>query len=667
MEKYEVSGEYRSGLMPKKLIIIFAGVFLILSIILGVYLVRQRTQLKSKASADTAILAFVPATAAANLAQDVSFTISFNKGTGVKQPAITGVDLRISIDNPNMRIVSFTPDTTSSKFNTQLRQPEVSADGTTFRYTAINTADTASLPAGQVVILGTLVVRTTAAGTASLRFDNTTQVVASGYKDAVPLDLTRTGVVTIAGPTASPVSSVCPADITSTQAKLRTSTQDTWGTEKTIALGESVFVGGFHNNNINPPFVSDTRLKTTGPAGATSHEDSLNNLDDTDLGNDNNLSYTPTEAGRYTIAAVVKDKTGGSCVGSAILTVNTPVVVTSSFRVAEDPSQFTDALLWQPYTGVPMPVDFTFSDKTPGNRFIWVEFKDSSNKIERRNVQIKLLGVEPTITSCALSFEGNNTVLNLTGQNLGTVKGTAKSDETNLQVSEWKNTSAKVIWPNAPLGQTLSATLTTPDGQQALANCSSVSQLSVGAKVFCRAPLSHDTENVNLVLAGLFEGGKKLPQKVRIDKDGIVLGLTQKLEAGKKYKLSLKAPKSLRKLSPEFIAGEGTTNLNFVLPVGDIFPPDGGDGVINSNDYHALVSQWNISGDTRGKSADLNQDERVNSIDYACMRYDFNARDDSEPAAGGPAPSPSLSPNLSPSPSASSSASPSASLTYLRR
>lgn len=210
--------EKLKNIFTSKPILPLAGVFLLLlSVFLGVYLVQQRTQLKSRAAADTAILSFVPSSASAGLSQEVSFNVSFNRGTGTKPPVITGVDLHISTDNSNIQIVRFTPDTGASKFNTELRN-EVGSDGLSFRYIAINTADTASLPTNQAVNLGRLVVRTMAAGSSNIRLETATQIVASGYKDAVPLDLTRTAVVTITGPTttgcecssANTCTSICP-------------------------------------------------------------------------------------------------------------------------------------------------------------------------------------------------------------------------------------------------------------------------------------------------------------------------------------------------------------------------------------------------------------------------------------------------------------------------
>ncbi|MBI2334933.1 hypothetical protein HYU96_04000, partial [Candidatus Daviesbacteria bacterium] len=82
-------------------------------------------------------------------------------------------------------------------------------------------------------------------------------------------------------------------------------------------------------------------------------------------------------------------------------------------------------------------------------------------------------------------------------------------------------------------------------------------------------------------------------------------------------------------------------------------PVDAGDGKINSLDKAELNRQWIAGQSASGRSGDFNRDGRVNSIDWACMRFDFGQEDASEPAPGLPAASPSPSPAVSPSPSSS--------------
>lgn len=321
-----------------------------------------------------------------------------------------------------------------------------------------------------------------------------------------------------------------------------------------------------------------------------------------------------------------------------------PTVTTRFYRVTDNIADFAADLNkgWKDYTAVPTAESLTLSsvNQTPGEKTIWVEFKYSTDKVERHSNKITVLGEAPKNPVCSLSFEGSSTILNIRGANFGSVPGTVKSGDTPRQVRSWKNDNVQVIWPDALSGQNLNVTLTNTDGQSVDVSCSSSSQLALGAKVFCRAPSSHQTDNVNLTLVRADGKGTPIKQRVSIDKDGVVQGLNQKLEDGQKYNLSLKAPKGLRRTITDFTAGDGTTTLSsFILPIGDIFPLDGGDGNITVSDRAVLNTQWNISSDASGRSGDFNLDGRVNSIDWACMRYDFGKVDDPEAVPDQPAPS----------------------------
>lgn len=471
------------------------------------------------------------------------------------------------------------------------------------------------------------------------------RVTAQANNSTTDVDYVVNGRVTGSGQTVDcpsfvlrvPGNTVCSEN---TQARLRINSQDSWSTNKTIVRGQSIEVAGFHRNRTTLPAASDTILVSTGPEDGTSQDENLTNLNS----NTRVATYTPAQSGRYTITAAVAGKSGDNCTGVAELTVQDPAVVTRSFRIAENPSDFRDTAYnpdtnphgWQAYTAHPMPYDYTFKNITPGPKFIFVEFRDSTGKVERKSAQIKLLGNGPAVTGCSLSFEGNNTILNLAGTDFGSAKGTAKTGEDSLQVKNWKNNAVQVVWPNAPTGETLPVTITNPDGQSAEGSCNAAAQLAVGAKVFCRQPAQHQTTDVELILVKNMVGSQKIKQKVSLDKNGLIQGLNQKLETGQQYILSLKAPKTLRK-NIEFTAEDGTTNIpNFVLPVGDIFPTDGGDGAINSADYAELIREWTTAGDATGKLGDFNVDGKINSVDWACMRSSFGSSEDSEPTPKGP-------------------------------
>ncbi len=418
---------------------------------------------------------------------------------------------------------------------------------------------------------------------------------------------------------------------------------------------------GKQGNNWKDVIHGDAGKTVTGTSFAWSTTDCIAEKDAS--GNNINVCFSPTARYNWTIQPFApgeqypstnpqSDGVSFNCSENqpsppAPGAPGVPTPTTKKYRIAESRADLTKAE-WTDYDNAshtnPVTIAYSFKDQNPGGKFIFVEFQDSAgkmggcgeNKTQPCSVEVKLLGEGPTITSCSLIFESNNsTVLNLTGTNFGTSKGKIiKTGETaELSTREWKNTSVKAVWPNAPEGQVLPVTLTNSDGQSVEGQCSSIATLALGAKVFCRAPSANDTANVDLVLVGDFPGGTKIKQKVTIDKEGLIQGLAAKLEAGKNYILSLKAPKSLRK-TINFTAAEGVTTVpNFILPVGDIFPADGGDGAINALDKGELNRQWIISADATGRSGDFNKDGRVNSIDWACMRYDFGTSDGLEPIA----------------------------------
>lgn len=354
---------------------------------------------------------------------------------------------------------------------------------------------------------------------------------------------------------------------------------------------------------------------------------------------------------------------GAKCGSATYKITGTQTVTTTHYRIAESPTDFSETgkYGWQEYTTTPMKISYEFNDKTPGLKNIFVEFKGSDGKtFGRKTAQIKLLSADPTITSCSLTFEtNNNTVLSLTGTDFGKDKGTIKSGDNTLTIKEWKDKSIKAIFPNAPEGEKLPVSVSNVDGQLVEGQCSAITSLALGAKVFCRTASAQDTDNVDLTLTGDFPGGTKSKQKVKIDREGNIAGLNQRMEEGKKYKLTLKAPKSVRKtVSFTAVAGGAVNIPNFVLPIGDIMPVPGGDGTINSLDKGELNRQWIIAQSATGRSGDFNNDGRVNSIDWACMRHDFGASDDPEPTAPLATPVPSVKPGPSVSPGASPTASP---------
>ncbi len=313
-------------------------------------------------------------------------------------------------------------------------------------------------------------------------------------------------------------------------------------------------------------------------------------------------------------------------------------VTTKSFRIAENPADLNTAV-WSPYTEEGMTETYDF--KSIGQKFIFVQFMDSNGKTTTAascptcQAKIQILGPDPVITGCSLSSQGSSILLNLNGANFGSSKGVVKNADSALQIKQWKDDNIQAVLSSPPVGESLPVIVTNADGQSSPESlCSAVSVLNIGASFFCHAPQDQSQTNLDLTLVEQTPGAKLFRQKVDIDKDGTIQGLTGILQEGHNYKISLKAPESVRKTSDVFTATAGSTTIpNFILPVGDIFPLDSGDGVINSLDKAELNREWIIAADGAGRKGDFNKDGRVNSIDWACMRNDVGSSNDAEPTA----------------------------------
>lgn len=440
-----------------------------------------------------------------------------------------------------------------------------------------------------------------------------------------------------------PPTDICPTEYSATQVKFKRGGDSVWSSgapNNTITTTQTVSVAGFHVRNgvpSNSPEV-DVDMLVAGNGfgtGLTKNSDST-------------FTFTPPTGlnpGTYTFTVLTTGKTGANCTGQSNLTVNAAVVSTEFYRIAENPADLGDTqkapwLVYTPDITGSLTIDWTFADKNPGEKFIWVQFKDSNGIISKPvNSKIRLLGADPQITGCKLQFESDTVLFNITGNSFGS-KGSVDTEVDGeasvLQVKKWTEKNIVAALSNFPVGQSFPIMLTNGSKQQSNAgSCSAVSQLSLGAKLYCGVPLTQALTDVDLTLVEATASGKKVKTKVNIDKNGVVQNLTANLEAGKKYKVSLKAANALRRVI-DFEAAGGTTNIpNFKLPVGDIFPIDGSDGVINSLDKAELDREWTAAVDaTNIRRGDFNLDGRVNSVDWSCMRNNFNQSDDTEPQAG---------------------------------
>lgn len=297
--------------------------------------------------------------------------------------------------------------------------------------------------------------------------------------------------------------------------------------------------------------------------------------------------------------------------------------------------------------------NFQLKDIKPGTKQIWVQYMHPDGSTRVDNVTFQLVDKTPQILglTCNLDITKSNLKVTISGDHFGNDIGTASivSPNTSLEVLGWNNKEVVSLLknPNIPVneGQRFKIKVTRPDGfESGTAVCAvDRSLVSLGARIFCREPGKFDASNVTVtLLSNSEEPGKnpklsKVDEKVTISADGEIQNLKTQLQVGKNYAVAIKAPGSLRR-SAVFTALEGTTEIvradgaPFILPVGDIAPVISTDGQINSLDRSELIRQWRILGQSETKqTGDFNRDNRVNSIDWACMQYDFGSSDDPLP------------------------------------
>ncbi len=345
--------------------------------------------------------------------------------------------------------------------------------------------------------------------------------------------------------------------------------------------------------------------------------------------------------------------------------------------------------------------NFQLTNTQPGVKQIWVQFQHPDGSTRVDHVTFDLVDKVPQITGLACNLDISKQSLRITvdGNFFGTTIGkvTSVSPTGTPDIQGWTNKQiiASLKNPNIPIneGQRFQIKVERPDGFESPTAVCAVdkSLVSLGARIFCREPGKFDATDVDLtIVSSPDDKGKvsKVEEKVTISKDGEINNLKTQLQVGKNYAVSIKAPSSLRRTAV-FTAMEGTTEIlrpdgaPFILPIGDIAPKINVDGQINTLDRAELIRQWKILGQADAKlTGDFNRDTRVNSIDWACMQYDFGSSDEPLPveipgsasntihigsssdtlfipvSSATPVPSLRPSPSVNPSPSPSPSASP---------
>ena len=351
---------------------------------------------------------------------------------------------------------------------------------------------------------------------------------------------------------------------------------------------------------------------------------------------------------------------------------------TVEYRIAETEAGLND-VEFADYDEEPIFTNFELSDPTPGDKFIWVEFKASDGRTEIRHIRIRLVGDPPEIKGvvCNLDIARENVKITVEGKNLGTDQGKVTADGKDTEILEWTNdlVTALMNKPNISNDQTNRFKIAISGSDGTLIKevpCEiDTALIYLGARLFCREPGKFDVEGVKVRILDSIK--TSVEETVSIDKEGVVKGLQTRLQAGSRYALSIKAPYSLRR-NTYFTASAGTTVVesdtggDFILPVGDIAPKVRVDGFINSLDRSELSTQWRVLGtQTTVRTGDFNRDTKVNSVDWACMRFDFNQSDADLPTEvpaednpeATPAPTSAPTPTVTPTSTASSTAPPS--------
>jgi hypothetical protein len=295
---------------------------------------------------------------------------------------------------------------------------------------------------------------------------------------------------------------------------------------------------------------------------------------------------------------------------------------------------------------------YNLVDQKPGMKQIWVEFTDKRTGEKTKDfLNVELVDKSPVIkqVSCLVDIQKNAVNFTLTGLRFGAEKPVnvpagVTANGNGLDVTSWSDSSIKASLRNANLsdGDQIYKVKVLREGNNNSPEVEcrlGVAQLSLGAKLFCRGEGKFDLADVKLTI--IDETGKKAEELTSITAAGLITGLKTKFEIGKRYVISIDAPRVLRR-NVSFTAEEGTTVITkddgstLLLPISDISPVlTNGDGTINSLDQAELKRQWrNVeSTNTATLTADFNRDKRVNAFDWSCMRRDFGSSDDPVPSA----------------------------------
>lgn len=272
--------------------------------------------------------------------------------------------------------------------------------------------------------------------------------------------------------------------------------------------------------------------------------------------------------------------------------------------------------------------------------FVAVQFKkgDREKAVWK---SIKYLGGEPVISRVACNYlaSGDGTRVTITGLRLGTQTASAvlRVNNRNLTQSDiltWEDETivAKI---DQKLQGLIPVKITTSNNQVLETNGCEVdtSRVEFTARLQCKTA-DFSASNVEIkIYENSSESDKAKPfyrQTISLDRGGKpTSSFSPRFEVNKEYVAIIKAPKSVARKF-DFTASEGTTIIEkkVALPYGNIVDSDSDrTSKINAADSSELKRQWNIISSGSNKSADLVEDGRVNSLDYACLVSNYNQED----------------------------------------
>ncbi|OGE20501.1 hypothetical protein A3A14_00720 [Candidatus Daviesbacteria bacterium RIFCSPLOWO2_01_FULL_43_38] len=168
----EKLAQLKEGMGGKQFLALLMVLVILFAIPLTVYLVKQRQEIRSKASGRTLSLVFRGAPPSVGSGNTFSADVVLQ---GSSQSTYTGVDVTITYPADKVTLVSFTPPSSPALNEEIWRDPNPLVNTGSFRYIAVNKGNPS--PAS-FITLGTLTFKMTATtGDAQLNFGGTSQAV----------------------------------------------------------------------------------------------------------------------------------------------------------------------------------------------------------------------------------------------------------------------------------------------------------------------------------------------------------------------------------------------------------------------------------------------------------------------------------------------------------